>query len=316
MQDLYRQTAVVFGGSGFLGRYVVTRLAHQGYIVRVAVRRPERALFLKTAGGVGQIVPFYAPVTDEAAVARATAGASVVVNLVGILSEGKAGDFDKIHNEGAGRVARAAAAAGAAHLVQVSAIGADPASPSLYGASKGRGEAAVRAAFPEAVILRPSVVFGPEDNFFNQFAGIARLSPVMPVFSGKSRLQPVFVEDVADAVCAAIARPEARGQTYELGGPGIYPFRKLLAYILQVTHRARPLIDVPPGLARLQARVMEHLPGKPLTRDQLKMLERDNVAAEGVPGLAALGVTPTPVEWIVPGYLRRYRQKGGRAAET
>jgi NADH dehydrogenase len=307
-----RNVATVFGGSGFIGRYVVKRLAQKGFVVRVAVRDPEAALFLKTAGAVGQIVPLFAAVDNEATVHRAVEGASAVVNLVGILSEGRSGDFQRIHAEGAGRIARLAAATGVERLVHLSAIGADPASPSAYGTSKAAGEAAVRAAFPTATILRPSIVFGPEDRFFNRFAALARLSPVMPVIAGDTRLQPVYVGDVADAIMAVLARRDAAGHTYELGGPRVWTFRELLAYILQETHRRRMLLNLPMGLARLQARCLELVPGKPLTRDQLLMLSRDNVVAEGADGLAALGIVATPVELIVPGYLRRFQPGGGR----
>ncbi|MBX9701039.1 MAG: NAD-dependent epimerase/dehydratase family protein, partial [Acetobacteraceae bacterium] len=212
---MVRKVATVFGGSGFLGRYVVQRLANADHLVRVAVRHPSSARFLQTQGRVGQIVPLAASITDEAAVAQAVADADLVVNLVGILHEGRAGDFTGVHAEGAGRVARLAAAAGAARLVHVSAIGADPASASAYGRSKAEGEAAVRVAFPTATILRPSIVFGPEDGFFNRFAGMARLLPVMPVIHGATRFQPVFVGDVADAVLAAAERADAPGRTYE-----------------------------------------------------------------------------------------------------
>jgi NADH dehydrogenase len=307
-----RSVATVLGGSGFIGRYVVKRLAHKGFVVRVAVRDPEAALFLKTAGAVGQVVPLFASVENEGTVHRAVDGAALVVNLVGILAESRSGDFQRIHAEGAGRVARLAAAAGVERLVHVSAIGADPASPSLYGSSKAAGEQAVRAAFPGATILRPSIVFGPEDNFFNRFAGMARMSPVMPVISGATRLQPVYVGDVADAVMAALARADAAGALYELGGPRVWSFRELLGYIMQQTLRHRMMLDVPMGLARLQARFLELVPGKPLTRDQLLMLARDNVVAAGVPGLAELGLVPTPIELVVPGYIRRFRPGGGR----
>jgi NADH dehydrogenase len=306
------EVATVFGASGFIGRYVVRRLAGAGYRVRAAVRRPDRALFLKPMGGVGQIVPFYAPVTDEAAVARAVAGASVVINLVGILAERRAGDFTRIHAEGAGRVARAARAAGVARLVHLSALGADAASPSRYGQSKAAGEAAVRQAFPEATILRPSIVFGPEDQFFNRFAAMAQWLPVMPVIAGETKFQPVYVGDVADAVMAALARPNARGVTYELGGPQVFSMRLLLEWIMQTTGHKRCMINAPMGIVRLNAAVLERLPGKLLTRDQLAMLERDNVLTPGNPGLADLGIAPTPIDLVVPEYLRRFRADGGR----
>ena len=304
--------AAVFGGSGFIGRYVVRLLARAGMTVRVAVRDTEAALFLKTAGTIGQVVPLRAPVTDDRAVKRAVEGADWVVNLTGILSESRAATFQAIHVESAGRVARAATAAGASRLVHMSAIGADPASPSRYGASKGDGENLVRAAFPDATILRPSVVFGPEDHFFNRFAGMTRMLPFMPVIEGATRMQPVYVGDVADAVLAALRSDTALGKTYELGGPKAWMFVDLLAYILKVTGRDLPLVNMPRGLIWLQACVMERLPGKLLTRDQLRMLARDNVVASGAMGLADLGVTATAVEQIVPAYLRRYRPGGGR----
>lgn len=307
-----RLVATVFGGSGFIGRYVVKRLAQRGFVVRVAVRDPEAALFLKTAGAVGQVVPLFASVENEPTVHRAVEGASLVVNLVGILAESRSGDFQRIHAEGAGRIARLAAASGVERLAHLSAIGADKASPSRYGSSKGAGEEAVRAAFPGATIFRPSIVFGPEDQFFNRFAAMARLSPVMPVISGGTRMQPVYVGDVADAIMAGLGRSDAIGATFELGGPRVWTFRELLAYVLKETDRHRFMADVPMGLARLQAAVMELLPGKPLTRDQLLMLSRDNVVAPGAAGLAALGIVPTPVELVVPLYIRRFRPGGGK----
>jgi len=307
-----RTVATVFGGSGFIGRHVVQRLARQGYVVRVGVRNTEAANALKPMGAVGQVVPLRAPVTSPEAVARAVEGAQVVVNLVGLLAERQPGDFRRVMGEGAGTVARAAAAAGAAGLVHLSAIGADPASPSAYGRAKAEGEAAVLAAFPTATVLRPSVVFGPEDKFFNRFAAMARMLPCMPVIAGATRLQPVYVGDVADAVMAALAHPDAAGGTFELGGPQAFTFRELLAWIVAATGRHRRLVEVPAGLVQVQARVLERLPGKLLTRDQLLMLERDSVVTPGMPGLVELGVVPTPIDLVVPHYLRRFRPDGGR----
>lgn len=307
-----RTIATVFGGSGFIGRYVVQRLARRGFIVRVAVRDPVGAGFLKPMGAVGQIVPLFAPITDEGHVHRALEGATWAVNLVGILAERRAGDFDRVHGEGAGRVARIAAAAGVARLVHLSAIGADPASPSAYGRSKAAGEAAVRQAFPGATILRPSLVFGPEDAFFNRFAGMARLLPVMPVISGATRFQPVYVGDVADATLAALDRADARGTIFELGGPDVRSFRELMEAVLTWTGRRRKLVTLPMGLARLQARLGELIPGKPFTRDQLLMLARDAIVSAGMPGLADLGIVPTPMDLVVPDYLARFRPGGGR----
>lgn len=307
-----RSVATVFGGSGFIGRYIVKRLAHKGFVVRVAVRDPERALFLKPMGGVGQVVPLYASLTNEATVQRAIEGADLVVNAVGILAERRRGDFQRIHAEGAGLVGRLATKAGVGRLVHISAIGADPNSPSRYGASKGAGEALLREAFAGATILRPSLVFGPEDHLFNRFAAMARVLPFMPVICGDTQFQPVYVGDVADAVMAALERPDAVGAVYELGGPRVWQFRELLAYILTETGRRRWMVDIPLGLARLQARFMELLPGKPLTRDQVVMLQRDNLVGPDMPGLKELGIVPTPLELVVPIYLRRYQPGGGQ----
>jgi len=304
--------ATVFGGTGFIGRHVVKRLIEAGHTVRVAVRDTEPVLGLKPLGSIGQVVGLYAPVTDANAVARAVEGAAFVVNLVGILAENRPGDFDRVHNTGAGIIATAAAAAGADAMVHVSAIGADASSPSLYARSKAAGEAAVLRAFPNAVILRPSVVFGPEDTFFNRFAALAATLPIMPVFSGATKFQPVYVGDVADAVMAALARPVSAGRTFELGGPRIWSMREILTWIIAQTQRSRCMVNVPMGLARLEASVLEKLPGKLLTRDQLLLLQRDNVVAQGAAGLAELGIVPVAVEQIVPTYLLRYRA-GGRA---
>ena len=308
---LGRKVATVFGGSGFIGRYVVQLLAQQDYVVRVAVRDPAGARFLQTQGRVGQIVPLAASVTDSAATARAVEGAEVVVNLVGILFERRAGDFQRLQGEAPGAVAAAAKAAGVEHFVHLSAIGADAASPSLYARSKAEGEAGVRAAFPEATILRPSVVFGPEDQFFNRFAGMAML-PVMPVVAGDTRFQPVYVGDVADAVLAAIADPAARGKTFELGGPRVMTMREVLRFILDTTGRRRPMLDMPMGLMRFQAGLLQRLPKPPLTQDQLLLLGRDNVVGQGVPSFSDLGIAPKSVEAVVPAYLKRFRQGGGR----
>jgi NADH dehydrogenase len=307
-----RLVATVFGGSGFIGRYVVKRLATAGYVVRVAGRNPEAAMVLRPMGVVGQVVPLYAPLTREADVARAVDGANVVINCVGILAESQAGDFERIHAAGPGLMAGLAQSAGVSSLVHISAIGADPTSPAAYAASKARGEQAVRQAFAAATILRPSIVFGPEDNFFNRFATMAQWLPVLPVVSGDTKFQPVYVGDVADAVMAAIGLDAARGQVFELAGPEVFTFRELMAWILRETRRDRRLITVPPNVARLQASILEKLPGKLLTLDQLRLLQRDNVATGSEPGLRELGVAPTPVELVVPRYLQRFRPGGGR----
>jgi NADH dehydrogenase len=306
------QVVTIFGGSGFIGRYLVQRLARSGWIIRVAVRHPERALFLKPMGAVGQITPIAANLRHEASVAAAVAGADAVVNLVGILYERRPQSFAAIHVEGAGRVARAAHAAGARRYVHMSALGADPASPAAYGRSKAAGEAAARAAFPEAAIVRPSIVFGPEDDFFNRFAGLARYLPALPLIGGgKTRFQPVYVGDVADALARLAEDPATAGKTYELGGPSIYSFRELLEYLLREIGRRRLLLPLPFALAQLQAAFLELLPTPPLTRDQVRLLERDNVVSPNAPTLVDLGIQPTALELIVPSYVARYRP-GGR----
>jgi NADH dehydrogenase len=306
------QVVTIFGGSGFIGRYLVQRLARHGWIIRVAVRRPERALFLKPMGAIGQITPIAANLRHEASVAAAVAGADAVVNLVGVLYDRRPQSFAAVHVEGAGRVARAAHAAGVRRYVHMSALGADPASPASYGRSKAAGEAAVRAAFPEAGIARPSIVFGPEDDFFNRFAGLARYSPALPLIGGgKTRFQPVYVGDVADALARLVEDPATTGKTYELGGPSTYTFRELLEYLLREIGRRRLLLPLPFAAAMLQAAFLEWLPRPPLTRDQVRLLERDNVVSANALTLADLGIQPTALELVVPSYVARYRP-GGR----
>jgi NADH dehydrogenase len=312
-----QRLVTVFGGSGFIGRYVVKRLAASGARVRVAVRRVEDAKFLKPMGDVGQIAPFLANVRVESSVRAAVEGADAVVNLVGILHESGAQRFEAVQATAPGLIAAAAKAAGVRRLVHVSAIGADPNSPAAYARTKAEGEAAVRVAFPEATILRPSIVFGPEDGFFNRFGNLARMLPALPLIGGgETRFQPVYVGDVADAVMAALDRTDALGRTYELGGPRVYTFAELLRYVLDVTQRRRVLAYVPWPLAKLQGRVLGLLPSPPLTYDQVLLLEKDNVAAPGVPGLADLGIAnPQTVESVVPTYLVRYRRTGQFATQ-
>jgi len=302
--------ATVFGGTGFIGRYVVKRLAQRGVTLSVVGRHARRGNYLQTMGDVGQIVLMDGDVGDEAFVAASMDGADLVVNLVGILAEGGKQRFDTLQHQGAGRIARLAAAAGAEHFVQFSAIGADGASTSLYAKSKADGEQAVRAAFPTAIILRPSIVFGPEDQFF---ARMTRLSPFLPLIGGgETKFQPVYVGDVANAVLAALDRPEAAGQTYELGGPRIYSFAELMRLMLREIDRPTfPLISIPFGLASFQAAILEHLPGKLLTRDQVMMLKRDNVVSPGARTIEDLGITPTAPEVVLQSYLERFRT-GGR----
>ena len=305
------RVVTVFGGSGFIGRHLIGRLARQGWIVRVAVRRPSRAGFLKPMGDVGQITPIRAPIQDQIAVASAVAGADAVINLVGVLYERGAQTFDAVHALGAQSVAIAAAAAGVERLVQISALGADLQGPADYARSKGAGEAAVRAAFPSAVILRPSVVFGPEDGFFNRFAMIARISPVLPLIGGGgTRFQPVYVGDVADAIARSVTDSACAGRTFELGGPHVYTFKELMELLLRQIHRRRLLVPWPFALAELQAVFFEMLPVPPLTRDQIRMLRSDNVVTEGVLTLAELGIAATAAEVILPSYLDRYRPSG------
>ena len=305
---------VVVGGSGFIGRYVVKRLAERGAVVVAVSRHASEALFLKPFGDVGQVALIDAGIADEARLAAALSGAEAVVSSVGILYERGRQRFDLVHHQGPGRLARLAAAAGAKHFVHVSAIGADPAAPAAYARSKAAGEAAVKAAFPAATILRPSLVFGPEDDFFNRFGAMACLLPALPLIGGgTTRFQPVYVGDVADAAVAALERADAQGKTYELGGPKAYSFRELMELLLAEIGRKRALINLPYGLASFEARFLECLPVPPLTRDQVKLLQRDTVVSPGALGLADLGIAPTALELVLPTYLDRFR-RGSRAA--
>ncbi len=305
----------VFGGSGFLGRYVVQHLAQDGWQIRVAVRHPARAAFLKPLGDIGQITPLAVPVQDPEAVAAALHGADAAVNLIGLLFEKGRQRFQAVHVDGPKAIAEQAAAGGLKGLVQVSAIGADPQAEAHYARTKGEGEAAVRAAFPQATVLRPSVVFGPEDGFFNRFAEMSRFAPALPlVGGGMTRFQPVYVGDVARAVALALKDPACRGKTYELGGPKVYSFKALLELLMETTGRRRALVTLPFGLARLQARFLELLPEPPLTRDQVTLLRSDNVVSDGALTLDDLGIEATAVETIIPTYLDQYRS-GGRFSQ-
>jgi NADH dehydrogenase len=311
-----RRTAVL-GGSGFVGRYVVQRLAARGDVVPVGCRHAEDAKFLMTFGLVGQIAAVDVTIDDEQLLPAFLAGNEAVVNCVGILQEGGAQTFERVHHLGPARMARLAREAGVARLVHISAIGADPRSPSAYARTKAAGEAAVRDAFPTATILRPSVVFGPEDQFFNRFAGIAMISPLVPLIGGgQTRFQPVFVGDVADAVLKCLEDPATAGRTYELGGPKTYTMRELIELLLAEIRRKRVLVDLPFGAAELQARLMSILPRPPLTVDQVELLKRDNVVSSGALTLAALGIAPTAVEGILPSYLDRFRRGGWYARGT
>ncbi len=302
------QLVTIFGGSGFIGRYVIQALAATGARLRVVGRDPQTCFHLKPLGALGQIQLVGADVRDPAAVARAVAGATAVVNLVGVL----AGDFDALHVAGAANIARAATDAGVGALVHVSAIGANAESESGYGRSKGLGEAAVRAAFPQATILRPSIVFGPEDQFTNRFAALARQLPFfLPVVAPKTQFQPVYVKDVAAAIAAAVQAPgQHGGKTYELGGAKTYSFRALIAYIAGETRVDSTLVDVPDAAAAALANLVGWLPGAPITRDQWLMLQADNVVHEGTAGLDAFGIRATPLEAVAPVWLERYRPHG------
>lgn len=305
-----RRTAVL-GGSGFIGRYVVKRLAARGEVVAVGCRNAEEAKFLRPMGDVGQVQPLNVAINDEALLPAFLAGNSALVNCVGILRESGSQTFERVHHAGPARLARVARDAGVERFVHVSAIGADSRSPSAYARTKAAGEQAVRDAFPTVTILRPSIVFGPEDQFFNRFAAMAMILPVLPLIGGgETRFQPVYVGDVADAVIACLEDPATAGRTYELGGPKIYNFRALLELLLTEIHRKRWFIDLPFGLAELQARLMAILPNPPLTPDQVELLKRDNVVSSGAMALASLGITPTPVEAILPTYLDRFRRGG------
>lgn len=320
----------IFGGTGFLGRHIVQRLAREDWGIRVATRRPERAGFLRPCGDVGRVVPLQANARDDDSVRRAVEGACAVVNLCGILHERGRQTFAAIHVEAADRIARAAAEAGAAHLLHVSALGADAASPSAYARSKAAGEASVRAAFPTATIFRPSLVFGPEDGFFNRLAALLRLAPVLPLFfagpprlemdglfprftcaAGTTRFQPVFVGDVAEAAHRVLDARTPPGEVYELGGPSVYSYAELTALVLAETRRKALLLPVPFLAASALAQLLRFAPDPPLTPDQVTLLKIDNVVAPGARGLADLGVAATAVELVLSTYLDVYRR--GRA---
>lgn len=310
----------VFGGSGFVGSQVVRALAKAGHRVRVAVRQPNLAYRMRMLGDVGQIEVVQANVRNVASVNRALDGAEACVNLVGLLWESGRQKFQAVHVMGAKTVAERAKAAGVKRLVQISAIGADATSESKYARTKAEGEDAVRAAFPGAVIVRPSVVFGPEDKFFNRFGQMASVAPALPLVGAETRLQPVFVGDVAAVIAKAVVSPAAEGLTYELGGPGVYTMREILQLILTETGRDRPLVNLPWFAASLLGKIGDFQAGilpiaPPITSDQVELLKTDNVADHGLPGLAEAGVVPTSVEAIVPSYLYRYR-KGGQYAPT
>lgn len=313
--DRAKQLVTIFGGAGFVGTHIVQELARRGYRIRVAVRRPRLAGHVQPLGNVGQIVPIQANLRNAASVARAVAGASIVINLVGIGVESGRQRFRAVHVDGARNVAEAAHAAGAAALVHMSALGADLDSPSLYGRSKAEGEVAVFEAFPDAVIMRPSLIFGPGDGFFNRMGGLARLLPVLPLIGGKTRFQPVYIGDVAEAFAAAAEGRVKTGCIYELGGPEVLTHRALLQRILSVTGRSNPLLPLSPGVAKLLAAPFALLPfPAPLTGDQVEMLQHDNIVSDEAlrekRTLAAFGIEPVAMDAVLPSYMWRFRKHG------
>ena len=306
----------IYGGSGFVGRYISRRLAKAGWRIRVAVRHPNEAMHVKSYGAVGQIEPVLCNIRDDASVAQVMHGAEAVVNCVGTFDRGGKNNFDAVQHEGAARIARLAAAEGVERLVHISAIGADEEADTLYAQSKGKGEAAIREHFPTAVILRPSVVFGAEDQFFNRFAGMSRLGPVLPLVGADTRFQPVYVDDVA---AAAVQGVEGRAEpgVYELGGPETRSFRDLIREMLHVIRRRRLIVNIPFFAARPMAfmsEIMSLLTGglipAQITRDQVQGLRHDNVVSEGARTLADLGIEATSMETVLPDYLWRFRPSG------
>ena len=320
MSEFSPGLVTVFGGSGFVGTQAVRALARRGWRVRVAVRKPHLAQDLRILGDVGQIQPVRCDITRPADVAAALKGADAAVNLVGLLYEAPGRGFDAAHIQGTRNIAEACEAAGVARFVHVSAIGADVNSEADYGRSKGEAEAAARAVKPDTVILRPSIVFGTGDGFLNRFAAMAGTAPALPLIGGgRTKFQPVWVGDVAEAIARSVSRLDAAGRTFELGGPEVWSFKDILKYILRETGKMRLLAPLPVFVAATMGRVMQlsSLVGIPpvLTRDQVLMLKVDNVVAPGAEGLAALGIEPTGLEAIAPSYLWRYR-RGGQFARN
>lgn len=307
----------IYGGSGFVGRYIARRMAAEGWRVRVAVRRPNEAMHVKTYGVVGQVEPILCNIRDDASVAMAMKGADAVVNCVGVLNELGKNTFDAVQAEGAGRVARLAAAEGIERMVHISAIGADADSGSEYAQSKADGEAAVLEQMRGAMILRPSVIFGTEDQFFNRFAGMTRFGPFLPIVGAGARFQPVFVDDVARAAVKGVLG-EVEGGVYELGGPEVMSLRELMQVMLGVIHRRRVILGVPMFVARIMAGVLDIakfvsfqlFPNNILTRDQVRNLGRDNVVVEGAKEFGDLGIEPATMESVLPDYLWKFRPSG------
>ncbi|MDO6591360.1 complex I NDUFA9 subunit family protein [Loktanella sp. D2R18] len=305
----------IFGGSGFVGRYIARRMALEGWRVRVAVRTVNEAMFVRPYGVVGQVEPIFCNIRDDASVAAATEGANAVVNCVGLLDEVGKNTFDAVHAEGAERIARIATELNVARMVHVSAIGADENAPSEYGRTKAAGEATVKQHFPGAVILRPSIVFGPEDTFFNRFAGMSRFGPVLPIIGADTRFQPVYVDDVAAAAAKAVMG-DAEAGVYELGGPDVLTMRGLIKKMLTVVRRRRLVVNIPFGIARMMAwgfgvgrSLSLGLVKGPVTKDQVKSLTVDNVVT-GANGLDSFGIQPTSLDAVLPDYLWRFRPSG------
>ncbi len=306
----------IVGGSGFVGRYIAQRMARQGWRVRVAVRRPNEAHFVRPYGRVGQVEPVLCNIRNDDSVRQAITGADAVVNCVGTFDARGKNNFDAVQNEGAARIARIAAEEGASNLVHISAIGADENGESLYAQSKGKGEAAILAAFPNAVILRPSVIFGPEDQFFNRFAAMARTSPVIPLVGAETKFQPVYVDDVAHAAELGVLG-EAQPGIYELGGPDVDTFRELIQQLLETIRRRRLILSLPFWVGALMGRVTGAvsmvtggLAPQPITLDQVRSLRQDNVVGEGAKTLNDLGIVATSIEAVVPSYLWQFRPSG------
>ena len=296
----------MFGGTGFLGRRLVRRLATEGATVRVAVRHPERARSVLDAAGLDRVTLLYADVRDQASVAAAVAGADAVVDAVSAYVEKGGVTFEAVHEQGAKTLAQESAAAGVARFVLVSGIGADPESGSSYIRARGRGELVVQQAFPAATIVRPGAMFGPGDALFGTLAELARLLPLLPLIGGgRTRLQPVYVEDVAEAVARVLADPGTAGRTYELAGPGVYTLRELVQITLRLIGRRRLLLPVPFAIAQFQARLFELLPRPPLTTGQVDLLKADSVASSALPGFRELNIQPKAVEEVVPTYIGR-----------
>ncbi len=305
-------TVTIFGGSGFIGRSLVHRLAKTGCRIRIAGRDPSKAAKLRPCGAVGQIVPVACNIHDPGSVAAALGPAKAVVNMIGILEEKGPNSFQAVHANFPARLAELASSIGAERFVQISALGADPDSASAYARTKAGGEAAVREHFKGATILRPSIVFGPEDSFFNRFASMATVSPALPLIGGgQTRFQPVYVGDVAQALMAALTDEKTPSKTYELGGPQIYTFRELMELTLKEIRRERALVSIPFKVAETMGKVAQNLPGAPITFDQVQLLKSDNVVSKGAMTLKTLGITPEAVEVIIPTYLDRFRA-GGR----